>query len=154
MSRWMGLSALCLVLCASGCSNEEDTSSAARVFDQLSARETAYHASVNRLPDAPAIISATGIYAEDMDDLIDAMQEACSDMMHGTSGMGGHRMDDMTPIMDRMRIGIGDYASRMGSMGDMDAMRVVCDEHHAAMADMLEDMNTVLDDVMPCCGGR
>ena len=154
MSRWMCLSVLCLVLCASGCGNEEDTSTADRVFDQLSARETAYHASVNHLPDAPAIISATVVYARDMDDLLDAMHKACSDMMHGTSGMGGHRMADMTPILDRMRSGIGDYASRMGSMGDMDAMRVVCNEHHAAMADMLGDMDAVLDDVMPCCGGR
>ena len=154
MSRWMCLSVLCLVLCASGCGNEEDTSTADRVFDQLSARETAYHASVNRLPDAAAIRSATTEYAQDMDDLLDSMQEACRDMMHGTSTMSGHTMDEMAPIMDRMRSRIHDYASRMGSMGDTDVMRVVCDEHHAAMADMLEDMDAVLDDVMPCCGGR
>ena len=153
MSRWMRLCVVGVVLAGLGCGNEKDTSQATRVFDQLSARETVYHASVNKLSTAAAIRTETVNYSSDMHDMLEAMQEACSKMMHGTSTMGGHRMDDMTPIMDRMLSDIDDYNSHMQGMNDMSAMRAACDEHHAAMADMLEDMDAVLDDVMPCCGG-
>jgi len=150
----MGLSVLCVVLAGLGCQKESDTSGTARVFEQLSARETAYHASVNRLPDPTAVRTETADYAGDMHDMLGSMQDACREMMHGTSGMGGHTMDDMTAVMDRMQSNIVDHASHMQGMDDLDAMRAACDEHHDAMTGMLQDMGDVLDNVMPCCGGR
>jgi hypothetical protein len=152
VTRWMGLGVLCLVLAGLGCSEEKDTSRTARVYDQLSARETAYHASVITLPNPDAIRTETANYSSDMHDMLDSMQEACSEMMHGTSTMGGHTMDDMMPIMDRMRSGIDDYTSRMQGMDDMDSMRAACNEHHTAMNEMLQEMDGVLDN--SCCGGR
>lgn len=157
MMRWMGvMGVVCIVLAGFGCGDEEnmDTSRTAGIYDQLSARETAYHASVNTFSNPEAIRTETADYAQDMHDMLDSMQEACSEMMHGSAMMDGHTMDEMMPVMDRMRSGIDDHASRMAGMGDMEAMRAACDEHHALMGEMLQDMDAVLHDVMPCCGGH
>ena len=152
MTRWSWL-VLAMVLSGLGCGDGKDTSRTSQLFDQLSARETAYHASVNGLESPASIRVETADYAADMHDMLDSMQEACNQMMHGTATMGGHNMDDMTPIMDHMRGSLDDYNSHMQGMDDIVDMRAACTLHHSNMMDMLQNMNTVLEDVMPCCGG-
>jgi hypothetical protein len=114
------------------------------ILDQLSAREAAYHTSVGALTNTVAIQCETATYAKDMHELLDSMRQSCRETQGGGM-MGGYTAEDMMDGIDRMRMCVDDYTERVRAMQVKENILDACEEHHAAMNEMLSEMHSMLE---------
>jgi hypothetical protein len=140
-----------------GCGMSQDmdaqTMRAQRAYAAAQARLDAHHAAVDQAADAEAARQETDAYVQEMDGLVDDMTDACRAMM-GAGMMsqeeGAHMADAGTTMHDE----IERHRASIDGMDDMAAMRAECDEHHAAMKDVLDEAGAVMEHMtQSCCGG-
>ena len=110
----------------------------------MSMREATYYATVGTLPTATAIRCETATYAGDMHDLLDSMYQSCRATGQGGSMMRGYARDDMIQVIDHMRTCVDDYAERVKAMQVRENMLDMCEEHHAAINELLTEMHGML----------
>lgn len=127
----------------------------------LAAREEAHHAAAQDASDVESLREETRGYAAAMDSIMGRMMDGCSAMMDSTMGgmmggmMGGNGgmmgdMGGMRNMMDAIGGAVHEHHSRMDSLATLDEMIAECEEHHAAMVDMMDDLDETMDEM----GGR
>lgn len=141
---WFWLSAVCMILALSACSESSRNDSLTTLRDQAIALEQDHHDRALRLDSPPAIREETASYAQAMHRILEDMEDACTGPYQGEMMMGGHHEEDMLEAMRSMHEFVEDHHRRIDSMDDLEAMWADCEQHHRHMSDEMGHLDEAM----------